>query len=77
MITEWGCREFTTGYICNTDEVKAFMKTSVDWFEGAGSEIVLRWAYFGAFRDMAAKDANGLLETNGKASAIGKYYASL
>lgn len=42
------------------------MKTAIDWFKGDGSDIVHRWAYFGAFADMATNgNANGLENKDG------------
>jgi hypothetical protein len=77
QITEWACRDFGTGYICNAAEAKAFMKTSIDFFVGEGSAIVQRWSYFGAIAGMAPGDANGFLDGSGMANEMGKYYASL
>jgi len=45
------------------------MKTAVDWFRGEGSGIVHRWAYFGAFADMASGgNPNGLENPDGSVS---------
>jgi hypothetical protein len=42
------------------------MKTAVDWFRGDGKNVVHRWAYFGAFPELASSgNANGLENKDG------------
>ena len=54
------------------------MKTAVDWFKGDGADIVHRWAYFGAFADMASGgNANGLENKDGSVCASHLFIASL
>lgn len=53
------------------------MKTSIEWFRGGGSSIVVRWSYFGAIAGMAPGDANGFLGSGGAATEVGKLYAGL
>lgn len=60
------CHDYSTGQVCTEDQVKAFMKTAIGWFEGEGSSIVERWAWFGAFPDSASGgNTNGLENTDG------------
>lgn len=78
-LTEWSCKDYSSGYTCNAAEVEDFMSTAIDWFRGDGKEIVVRWAYFGAWASMAnaEKNPNGLQATDGSANDMGKYYVSL
>lgn len=63
--------------MCTVDEVKAFMKTTIDWFRtDEGSQMVERWSWFGAFRDRSG-DPWGVLDADGTANEVGIYYATL
>jgi len=48
---EWSCWDFSNGDICDKSEVEAFMKTAIEFFRSSG--LVERWAWFGAFPDLA------------------------
>lgn len=53
------------------------MKTFFDWANSAeGKLMVERWSWFGVFPNHAASNANGLLNADGTANEMGKYYAS-
>lgn len=65
------CHDYSANRICTEDQVKTFMKTAVDWFEGEGSSMVERWAWFGAFPDSAAGgNTNGLENTDGTVCSL-------
>jgi hypothetical protein len=49
--SQWACHDYSTGDICDASEVEAFMKTAIAYFRKSG--LVERWAWFGAFPDMA------------------------
>lgn len=55
------------------------MKTAIDWFRGDGKGIVERWAYFGAFADMASGgNPNGLENPDGSVSLdLMRYHSRL
>lgn len=50
-LTEWACHDFG-GAKCDVAQAEVFMKTTIEWFRGEGSSMVVRWAWFGAFPDM-------------------------
>lgn len=50
-MAQWACHDYNTGDICDAAEVEAFMKTAIAYFMSSG--LVERWAWFGAFPDMA------------------------
>lgn len=52
-LTEWGCHVFGENpYSCTSEEADKLMLEAISWFRGEGKDIVERWAWFGAFRDM-------------------------
>lgn len=54
------------------------MTESIAWMRGEGAGLVHRWSWFGAWSSFAAEgDTNGLLDANGNANELGKYYGSL
>lgn len=57
-LTEWGCHVFVKDEAgnepppCTPAQADHLMKTTIEWFHGEGKDIVDRWAWFGAFKDM-------------------------
>lgn len=51
LTIQWACHDYSTGQICDAAQVEAFMKTAITYFKSSG--LVERWAWFGAFPDMA------------------------
>jgi len=52
-LTEWACHDFPSKQDCTAAEAETFMKTIIEFFRGEGASMVTRWAWFGAFPDMA------------------------